>query len=156
MRAGGPVRESGVVLLTVLVFILISTLAASSLVVVHDTQRRREKEEELLFAGSQIRKAIASYYNTIPPGGRRALPPSFEALLNDPRFPMPLQHLRRLYPDPMTEATDWEPIMGPGGIVGVRSRSTAQPVKRRAFPKEYESFSDAESYSNWRFVIRYP
>ncbi len=120
-------------LLAVLVFILVMTMAGSSLVVVHTTQMQREKEAQLLFAGGQFRRAIASYYNTVAPGGTRALPPSLEALLHDDRFPTPMQHLRRIYDDPMTGQADWVLIRasgasgGSGGIVGVRSRFTIPP-----------------------------
>jgi type II secretory pathway pseudopilin PulG len=97
---------TGIVLLGVLVFILITTLAASSLVTSYQQASRREKEEQLLFAGDQIRKAILAYYNTVPPGGARSLPPSFDALLDDQRFPTPRHHLRRPYLDPMTGTAD--------------------------------------------------
>jgi type II secretory pathway pseudopilin PulG len=149
-------RQRGVVLLTVLVFILVSTLAASTMVVRYDTERRREREAELLFAGAQIRKAIASYYNSIPPGGARSLPPSLDVLLNDPRFLTPMRHLRRLYKDPMTGQADWEPVTGPGGIVGVRSRSEATPIKQHGFQKPFEAFDGKQRYADWVFGISYP
>ncbi|MEO5672336.1 MAG: type II secretion system protein [Ramlibacter sp.] len=142
------------VLLAVLVFILVSTLAASSLVVNYTTQSQREKEEQLLFAGDQIRKAITSYYNTIPPGGARSLPQSLEALLDDHRFPKPIHHLRRMYSDPMTGQPDWEPIRNGGGITGVKSQSRQKPIKKSGFPKGYETLEDREYYSDWEFAMR--
>ena len=148
--------QHGVVLLTVLVFILLSALAASALVVRYDTDRRREKEAELLFAGAQYRKAIASYYGTIPPGRARSLPPTLEALVTDNRFPTPMHHLRRMYVDPMTGKADWDLIPGPGGFVGVRSRSDLAPVKQSGFGKPFESFENKAHYSEWTFVIAYP
>lgn len=151
-----PSRQHGVVLLTVLVFILVTTLAASAMVVRYDTERRREREEELLFAGAQLKKAIASYYHTVPPGGARSLPPSLEALLSDNRFPTPVQHLRRIYKDPMTGQADWEPVLGPGGIMGVKSRSGAEPLKQQGFPRSLEAFAGSRSYSEWTFLVRYP
>ena len=142
---GGPARrtrpQQGLVLLAVLVFILVSTLAASS----------REKEQQLLFVGAQFRRAIASYYNTIPPGGARAYPQSLEALLNDHRFPKPIQHLRRLYVDPMTGQADWQLIREEGGVVGVKSQSTQRTIKKKGFPKGYEYLEDKETYSDWTF-----
>ncbi|MDB5870668.1 MAG: type secretion system protein [Ramlibacter sp.] len=141
-------------LLAVLVFILVSTLAASSLVAVHKTQVQREKEEQLLFVGAQFKRAIASYHNTIPPGGTRAWPPTLEVLLNDNRFPTPIQHLRRLYPDPITGHPDWDLIQGNGGIVGVRSQSNLPTMKRSGFGKGFEDFEGKETYSDWIFSIR--
>ena len=137
-----------------LVFILVTTLAASSLVVSYTTQSRRDKEEQLLFAGAQLRRAIASYYNTVPPGGARSLPPSLEALLDDQRFPTAIQHLRRIYLDPMTGQADWDLIRESGGIVGVASRSAQSPIKKQGFPKGFEYFENKERYSDWVFSIR--
>lgn len=149
-----PRCERGVVLLVVLLFILVSTLASSSLVVLYKTQMQREKEEQLLFVGAQFRRAIASYYNTIPPGGARALPPSLEALLNDNRFPKPVQHLRRLYADPMTGQLNWEVVRESGAIVGIRSQSTLPTIKKRGFSQGYEYLEGKEAYSDWVFSIR--
>lgn len=140
-------------MLTVLVFILVMTLVASGLVVSYDTQRRREKEEELLFVGSQYRKAIASYYNTIPPGGARSLPQSLDALLSDDRFPTPVHHLRRMYPDPMTGQSNWETVSGGGGISGVRSRSSSLPLKQSGFAPGFEALEGKQRYSEWVFAI---
>jgi type II secretory pathway pseudopilin PulG len=148
-------KEKGLVLLTVLVFILVTTLAASALVVSFTTQRQREREEQLLFVGAQFRRAIASYYNTIPPGAARALPPSLEALLNDPRFPKPIQHLRRIYVDPMTGQAEWKLIRESGGIVGVASQSESRPIKTNGFGKEFEALSGKEKYSEWVFSVEF-
>jgi type II secretory pathway pseudopilin PulG len=146
--------QKGLVLLTVLVFILVTTMAASSLMVVYKTQLQREKEQQLLFAGAQFRKAIASYYNTIPPGGARSLPQSLEALVADNRFPKPIQHLRRIYVDPMTGVADWQLIRENGGIVGVKSQSNQPTIKKKGFPKGYEHFEDKALYSDWTFSAR--
>jgi len=146
-------QERGLVLLAILIFILTTTLAASALVVSYKTQTQREKEEQLLFIGAQFRKAIASYYNTVPPGGARALPQSLEALLNDHRFPTPIQHLRQIYVDPMTGQPNWDLIHDNAGIVGVRSRSTQKTIKKKGFAKGFEYLEDKELYSDWVFSI---
>lgn len=148
--------ERGLVLLAMLVFILLTTLAASSLVVSHVTQLQREKEEQLLFVGAQFRRAITSYYNTVPPGGARTLPPSLEALMNDNRFPTPIQHLRRIYPDPMTGQADWELVREDNGIAGVRSRSERPVIKKSGFGPGNEQLENKERYSDWRFVLPRP
>jgi type II secretory pathway pseudopilin PulG len=141
------------VLLTILLFVLMTTLAAGSMVKLYQTQTQREKEEQLLFVGDQYRRAISSYYNTMPAGSARTPPASLEVLLNDVRFPTPLQHLRRLYPDPMTGKADWELVMAAGGVVGVRSRSVQEPFKTAGFTPMYQSFEGKTRYADWVFAV---
>ncbi len=147
-------REQGAVLLIVLLFVLLTTLGASSMVEMHQTKTRREKEEQLLFVGDQYRRAIASYYGVTPPGGARSLPKSIDDLLNDQRFPTPMQHLRRAYPDPLTGRVDWSFVRAGGGIAGVRSQSEKEPMKKTGFPVLYKDFEGKASYSDWVFVAR--
>jgi type II secretory pathway pseudopilin PulG len=153
MRASDRHRSKGIVLLAVLVFVLITTLAASAMVTSYQNALRREKEEQLLFAGDQIRKAILSYYNVVPPGGARSLPASLDALADDQRFATPLHHLRRIYADPLTGAADWELVKSGSVIIGVRSTSLQEPLKKKGFAAAYASFEDARSYSEWAFAI---
>lgn len=146
-------RQRGAVLLVVMLFVLVSTLAASSLVQSYQTQARREKEEQLLFVGDQYRRAIASYYSVVPPGGARSLPQRIEDLLSDQRFPTAMQHLRKAYPDPMTGQADWVLVRGSGGIAGVHSRSTLEPYKQAGFEPRYQLFGGRKSYTEWMFVV---
>ena len=152
-RAAAVRSQSGVVLLVVLVFVLVTTLGASSLIQMHQTQTRRDKEAQLLFVGEQFRRALRAYYNTIPAGAARTLPPTLEDLLEDHRFAVPVQHLRRIYLDPMTGQADWQLIRQGGGIAGVASRSDQVPLKKSGFGKDDRQFEDARSYGQWRFVI---
>lgn len=145
--------QSGYVLLTVLLFLLMITLGASGMVQMYQTQTKREKEQQLLFAGSQIKRAIVSYYNTIPSGKSRQLPPNLEALLDDPRTSPPLHHLRQIFVDPMTGKRDWVLVVGLGGIIGVHSNSNNTPLKVSGFLPEYKSFNGAASYADWIFQI---
>lgn len=147
-------HQSGVILLAVLLFILVSSLAASTLVQSQSTRARREREEQLLFVGGQFRKAILSYYNTIPPGGARALPRSLDDLLTDNRFPMPVHHLRRVFLDPITGQKNWQLVMTGTSLVGVRSSSQELPMKQTGFARELRSFDNAQHYSDWVFRIQ--
>ena len=131
-----------------------TTMAAGSMVQMYQTQTQREKEEQLLFVGDQYRRAIASYYNTIPPGSARALPSSLEVLLNDQRFPTPVQHLRRMYEDPMTGTKDWGLVSQGGGISGVYSPSEKSPFKTAGFAPMYRSFEGKTAYADWKFVVK--
>jgi type II secretory pathway pseudopilin PulG len=142
------------VLLIVLLFVLLTTLGASSMVQMHQTQTRREKEEQLLFVGDQYRRAIASYYGVTPPGGARSLPRSIDDLLNDQRFPTPMQHLRQAYPDPMTGKVDWVFVRSGSGISGLRSQSTLEPIKKNGFPDLYKRFEVGTSYADWVFGLQ--
>jgi type II secretory pathway pseudopilin PulG len=147
-------KQSGVVLLTILLFVLLTTMAAGSMVQMYQTQTQRENEEQLLFVGDQYRKAISSYYNTIPSGSARSLPTSLDVLLNDQRFPTPVQHLRRIYQDPMTGTSEWSLVQQQGGIAGVYSRSEKIPFKTAGFMPIYKAFEGKTSYTDWKFVVK--
>jgi type II secretory pathway pseudopilin PulG len=144
--------QSGLVLLAVLIFLLLTTLGASAMVELQRTHTQRAKETELLFVGDQYRRAIKSYYSSVPAGKIQSLPHSLDDLLEDKRFAVPVRHLRRLYPDPMTGETDWVLVQGAGGILGVHSRSTLSVFKKREFPIQYRDFQDKETYAEWVFV----
>jgi type II secretory pathway pseudopilin PulG len=112
---------------------------------------QREKEQELLFIGNQYRQAIRSYYEQSP-GAAKRFPQKLEDLLLDKRHPMPVRHLRRLYPDPVTGKADWGAIAAPeGGIMGVHSASEAAPIKSGAFAARDSVFDGTARYSQWHF-----
>jgi type II secretory pathway pseudopilin PulG len=112
---------------------------------------QRARERQLLWVGAQYRNAIASYYLR-GASGVRTLPMRLEDLLEDRRGPALQRHLRRLYVDPVNGSSEWELLRTAlGGITGVRSRSQAQPLKRRNFPVGEEGFDDAACYCDWVF-----
>ena len=146
-------RQSGAVLLVVLLFVFLTTLVSASLVQSYQAAAQREKEQQLIFAGQQYRRAIASYYATVPPGGARSFPASLEDLLNDNRFPTPMHHLRRPYPDPITGKMDWQLVREGDRIVAIHSTSAGEPLKKTGFPKALAHFENAASYSDWVFRV---
>jgi len=109
--------------------------------------QQTEREAELLFRGLAYREAIKSYY-----AANGSLPRSLEDLLKDPKTAHK-RHLRALYPDPMSRDTgEWLLIRAAdGGISGVASQSTKEPLKTANFPKGLERFGSAKSYSEWVF-----
>jgi type II secretory pathway pseudopilin PulG len=107
---------------------------------------QREKEAELLFRGNAYRQAIESYYRK-----EQRYPMKLAELVEDNRYPSPARHLRRLYRDPVTGA-DWAVMDAPGGgIMGVHSRSEAQPLKSGGFSLADKTFADARRYADWQF-----
>lgn len=108
---------------------------------------QREKEAELLFRGQQYRQAIESYYRK-----EQTYPPKLAALLEDPRHPTPVRHLRKLYRDPITGAADWAIMEAPGGgVMGVHSKSEARPVKSGGFSLADKTLAEAKRYADWQF-----
>ncbi len=115
------------------------------------TIMKRETEKELLFRGHQIYRAIESYYNNSP-GSSRTYPKSFDSLIKDNRFPVTKRHLRKKFLDPVTKKF-WGIIYdGKGGIKGVYSKSTQDPLKKANFKKEFTSFENKSRYSEWKFL----
>ncbi len=113
---------------------------------------QHEKETELLFRGNQYRQAIESYFKA-----QRTFPKALADLVEDRRFPAPVRHLRRLYPDPMTGEPEWALIEAPGGgIMGVHSKSESAPLRTGNFSRADAGFADAPSYTKWEFLYAPP
>jgi type II secretory pathway pseudopilin PulG len=143
----------GAALLVVMVVVVLLSLA--TLVPLRNEQQamQRERERELLFIGDQFRQALASYAAATPAGADPS-PRQWSDLLEDKRYPQVRRHLRRVFADPMTGAADWNLIIERGFLVGVASRSTRAPLRRRDFSPVDGAFADAEQYADWRFVQR--
>ena len=155
-RPSAPVAPSrGYLLLGVLVALALVAAAAVDVGQRLADQRVREAELELLDAGEAYRRAIEAYWRATP-GPRKALPTRVDELLLDPRFPQPVRHLRRAWPDPLSPQGEWELIRQGAGIVGVRSRSTREPFRRTGFSEAQAGFEQATSHADWRFVARLP
>jgi type II secretory pathway pseudopilin PulG len=120
----------------------------------HTTQQRA-KEQQLLFIGNQFSQAINAYYQNTPndTGGAKQFPKKLEDLLQDNRYPNTIRYLRKIFADPMTGDTQWGLIKGAdGGIIGVRSLSDIEPIKKSNFSKGNASFANKKHYSEWKFM----
>jgi type II secretory pathway pseudopilin PulG len=145
-------RVHGFTYIGLLILISLMGVALAGTGIVQSQQNQRAKEVELLFIGEQFQRAIAAYYERSPGGGKR-FPQALEDLLNDTRFPVPQRHLRRIYRDPMTGATDWGMVRAAdGGITGIYSLFTKKPIKLSGFPQQYAGFEQSESYADWKFI----
>lgn len=142
--------EQGFTYLTLLFIIVLMGLAASVTGQVWSKAAKREKEVELLFRGTEVMRAVGSYYQSSP--GAKSYPASLEALLKDSRYPVTKRYLRRIYEDPFTGKADWVLIEAPGGgVMGIKSRSTKKTIKKGNFPVEFRGFEDRATYSGWEF-----
>lgn len=141
----------GLVLLSLLIALILASIALLGALDVWALQRQRLQEEELLFVGNQYRLAIQRYYQA-----GRTLPASVDDLLEDKRFPVPLHHLRRAYPDPITGKNDWLFLHDGDRIYGVHSSSAAPTVKHANFPRRYADFANAKTYGEWQFYYLPP
>jgi type II secretory pathway pseudopilin PulG len=152
---GNPMRlrqppQQGVTLIGLLFVIAGISIGMTATATLWSTVSQREKEQELLFIGNQYRQAIESFW--MRSAGVQRLPASFDELLKDPRYPNTVRHLRRIYRDPITGNLEWGTVKGEdGGITGVYSLSTVQPMKRANFPAIHEDFKQASSYQQWIF-----
>lgn len=133
---------------SVVVMGLTLTLAAKQWKVVV----QREQEADLLAKGIEIQAALEAYSNTMKAG--RVMPDEVYPLSLAELTKPPKPFLRKAYKDPIGRG-DWEYLRAPsGGIRGVRSRSTATPIKKREFPPAVRHFEGLPRYSDW--VFQYP
>ncbi len=148
LRSPGQARGFTYIGLLALVVLIGILLAAAGEVV--STAARREREAQLLWVGHAYRAAIARYWSQ-----RRAYPQALEELIGSaPDAPVQVRYLRRLYPDPMTHAVDWELQLAPGGgIMGVASTSKRAPLKTDRFDDADQDFTGATSYGGWKFTF---
>jgi type II secretory pathway pseudopilin PulG len=151
-RRQGP-KPSGLMLIGLLILMFFTSVLALAGMEVWATARQREREAELLFVGEQYRQAIRHYYFTSAAGQARDLPARLEDLLADNRFPVQVQHLRRLYPDPITGSTEWGLVKRGDRIVGVHSLSENRPIKQAGFARGQANFEGRSAYKEWVFVF---
>jgi type II secretory pathway pseudopilin PulG len=144
-------RQEGLVLLTLLIALMLMSIALAGALDVWSLERQRERERQLLFVGDQYRLAILRYYRA-----GRVLPASVDDLLDDARFSVPMHHLRRAYPDPVTGKNDWIFMRQGDRFYGVYSSSTDSTIKRAGFPRRYEDFENQKTYGGWQFFYLPP
>jgi type II secretory pathway pseudopilin PulG len=145
--------QRGLILLALLLMLVLAGLGSLVGAEVWATTMQREREEQLLFVGDEYRRAITSYYQ-MTPTKVKVYPRSLNDLIEDDRFPIPVQHLRRLYPDPITDSADWGLVKAGEAIIGVHSLSEAPTLKKAGFSKQYKEFELAKTYDQWRFLAR--
>lgn len=144
--------QSGFTYLLMLMLIALVGMGLAAAGTLWSTESQRVREADLLFIGDQYRQAIRSYYSLDPAQPR--LPQSIDELLQDPRRPDIVRHLRKAWRDPLTGGELALVRSSDGrGIVGVHSRSTRHPFKIAGFLPEDEAFSDADSHADWQFVF---
>ena len=124
-------------------------LGLASVALVWRTAVQRDREAELLFVGKQYRQAIASYYAS----GQSEFPARLDDLLLDPRFPDVRRHLRRLYRDPMTGATEWGLVKVGERIIGVYSLGAGTPLREVPTGSPDDPPIGGTSYADWKFVV---
>lgn len=113
---------------------------------------KREREKDALRIGQLYAQAIASYYKSSP-GSDKRYPPTLEALLVDTRFVGTYRHLRRLYDDPLRPGRAWGVVRAAdGGIRGVFSQSTEEPLRREPLDLGVTMLAAATRYSDWLFA----
>ena len=144
-RSAGGFTYVGLLALVVLIGLM---LAAAGEVAA--TAGQRERETQLLWVGHEYRAAIGRYWRQ-----KRVYPQTLEELLGAaPDAPVQVRYLRRLYPDPMTNAVDWVLVPAPnGGIMGVASSSKRAPLKTGHFDEADQDFANAIAYSDWQFTF---
>jgi len=145
-------REGGFSYVIVMFLVGILSLAALRAIENTITNERRELEAELLWRGAAYREAIRRFHAGSP-GETKKYPEELKDLLSDQRLTRPARPLRKLYRDPMSATGQWGVLRNERGeVIGVHSLSSVRPIKRNGFPKELADFTNAQHYSDWRFV----
>jgi type II secretory pathway pseudopilin PulG len=143
-------RASGFTYVGLLAVIVLIGLMLGAAGEVAATAARRDREAQLLWVGHEYRAAIGRYWNQT-----RTYPQALQELLGAaPDAAVQVRYIRRLYPDPMTNAVDWVLVPAPsGGIMGVASSSKRAPLKTDRFDEADKGFKDASSYGDWQFTF---
>jgi type II secretory pathway pseudopilin PulG len=145
-------RSRGYAMMLALFALVLVSLAAIAAIGNSRQAAQREREQDLLWVGNQYRQAIDSYYRLAARGFAVKYPESLDDLLEDNRLPVPVHHLRRIYPDPMTGAVDWVLERQAGRIVGLHSASARAPIRHAGFAPADRAFTTAHTYREWRFI----
>jgi len=144
-------RPRGYALVFALIIVAAVSLAAAIAAQRAQHEAQRERELQLLWVGNQYRQALFQFSN-VSVNGISQYPRALEELLDDERTPVPRRHLRQLYVDPFTGKVDWVLEINGDRIVGLHSRSTLGPIRHAGLGPGNESFANARSYAEWRFM----
>lgn len=154
MRCLTPPRpgEQGFTYVMLMIAIVLMGLAMSVAARQWKTMVQRELEVDLLARGIEIQNALA-FYSAAMKAGRvmpgEMYPPTLAELTRPPK-----PFLRKVYLDPMGHG-EWDLVRAPtGGIMGVRSRSKAKPIKQHDFPLAVRHFEGRPTYADW--IFQYP
>lgn len=146
-------RAHGFTYVGLMVLVAVIGIAATAVVQVGELARRRAAEAELLFVGKQYVKAFLEYELFTPEGNGSRAPGRLEDLLRDPRQPGVRRYLREVYADPVTGKADWQLVRAPGGgIMGVRSASCAETIKRSFPDGDFMYLNGQKRYCDWTFA----
>ena len=144
--------ESGFAYLALLILLTILGMVGTTSLQLGAVSHRRSAEQALLDIGTAFGEALESY-RKLTPAGQPSAPTSLQDLLRDPRFAAPVRHLRQLYADPITGATEWGIVTERGrpGIIGIHSLSRAKPIKVGNFGIRFQDFTGKTQYADWVF-----
>jgi type II secretory pathway pseudopilin PulG len=139
--------ERGFTYLAALLLVAASGAALAAAAEFWSHARQRDKEAELLWIGNQFTQAIGLYYQRSP-GSVKRYPEKLDELLEDRRHLNTARYLRKIYTDPITGQASWGLVTAPGGgIVGVHSLSSAEPLRQ---------VHGARAYTQWHFIYEPP
>jgi type II secretory pathway pseudopilin PulG len=154
MRAGSRRAARGFTYLWLLAAMAVVGIAMAAVGPVWATQAQREREAELIRVGEAYARAI-EHYRAMTPRGASPSPRSVDDLLADPRFAAPVRHLRSAYTDPLQPGRPLEPVLdATGGLAGVRSTSTLEPLLRVAWTDGTHTLAPAPRYCDWQFLAQ--
>lgn len=150
MGLSGHIRNNhGVTYLALMFSIVLIGISASATARQWGFMVQREKEADLVAKGIEIQNALSLYSATMKIGRVMSTEVYPQSLAELTRAPKP--YLRKVYQDPMG-GSDWEYMRAPtGGIMGVRSKSKARPIKTGDFPLAVRHFEGRKSYYDWIF-----
>lgn len=142
-------NRRGVTYLALMFSIVLIGISASAAARQWTVMVQREKEADLMAKGIEIQNALALYSATMKIGRVMMMDMYPQSLTELTRPPKP--YLRKAYQDPMGGG-DWEYMRAPtGGIMGVRSKSKAKPIKERDFPLAIRHLEGRKTYRDWIF-----
>lgn len=111
---------------------------------------QRELEADLLARGLEIQNALALYSASKKAG--RVIPGEIYPQSLKELTLLPKPFLRKEYLDPIKRAA-WDVIRAPnGGIMGVRSSSSQEPIRQHDFPPAIRHFEGLVRYQDWLFI----
>jgi type II secretory pathway pseudopilin PulG len=144
----GTCLERGFTYIGLLLAIAIMTAGLAAVDKVWHTTVQRANELELTFVGDQFKQALERYYENSP-GGFKRFPQTLDELLRDPRQPVTVRYLRKIYMDPITARAQWGLVKQDDRIIGVFSLSDKTPFRTRASTADSVR---AQKYSDWKFL----